>query len=54
MTKANEYKNLVNVKLALAEKCERLAKVSGSIPKQKTLKRQAAKFRRQAGDLSRK
>lgn len=55
MTAAKESdKKLVEVKLALAEKCDRLGKVAGSVPKRKTLLRQAAKFRRQAADLSRK
>lgn len=53
MTKANEKKNLVEVKLALALKCERLGKVAKSIPKRKTFAMQAGKFRRQAADLSR-
>lgn len=44
---------LVDIKLALAGKCERLAKVAGSTPKRKTLMYQAAKFRRQAADLAR-
>lgn len=45
--------HLAQVKLALACKCERLAKVAGSIPKRNTLKYQAAKFRRAAADLAR-
>ncbi|MEN6449792.1 MAG: hypothetical protein ABFC96_04795 [Thermoguttaceae bacterium] len=53
MSKADTKAKLAKVKVALAEKCDRLAAVSGSIPKQKTYKRQAAKFRRQAADLTR-
>jgi hypothetical protein len=52
MNKAAEKKNLADVKLALALKCERLAKVAGSIPKQKTYLYQAARFRRQLADLT--
>jgi hypothetical protein len=53
MNKAQEKANLMQVKLKLAEKCDRLAKVSKSKPKQRTLIHQADKFRRQAADLSR-
>jgi hypothetical protein len=54
VTEANvSNQKLVEVKLALAMKCDRLGKVAKSVPKQKTLTRQAAKFRRQAADLSR-
>ena len=53
MNKAETSANLMQVKLALADKCDRLAKVTASVPKRKTLKYQAAKFRRQAADLSR-
>lgn len=53
MSKASEKAKLAEVKLALAAKCDRLIKVSGSKPKKKTLARQADKFRRQAADLSR-
>jgi hypothetical protein len=45
---------LVQVKLALARKHENLAKLSGSIPKQKTYQHHAAKFRREAADLARR
>jgi hypothetical protein len=44
---------LAKVKLALAAKCDRLAKVTPSAPRRKTLNYQAAKFRRQAADLTR-
>ena len=53
MSKATDKARLVKVKLALAEKCERLAKVSKSTPKQNTMNYHAARFRRQAADLSR-
>jgi hypothetical protein len=52
-SKANADAKLAKVKLALAEKCERLAKVTGSTPRQNTMKYQAARFRRQAADLTR-
>ena len=45
---------LAATKTALAEKCDRLAMLSGSKPKRETLTRQAAKFRRAAADLLRK
>jgi hypothetical protein len=45
---------LAEVKLALAAKCDRLIKTTQSVPRRKTLTRQAAKFRRQAADLTRK
>ena len=52
MSKATNDAKLAQVKLALAEKCDRLIKVSNSVPKRTTLKHQAAKFRRQAADLT--
>jgi hypothetical protein len=53
MSKAENDRKLAQVKLALAAKCDRLVGVSKSIPKQRTFKRQAARFRRQAADLTR-
>jgi hypothetical protein len=53
MNKAETKANLAKVKVALAEKCDRLARVTPSIPRQKTLKNQAARFRRQVADLTR-
>jgi hypothetical protein len=53
MSKADDRRKLVKVKLALADKCDRLGKVTTSVPRQRTLKYQAARFRRQAADLSR-
>ncbi|SFJ06596.1 hypothetical protein [Planctomicrobium piriforme] len=44
-------KTIVDVKLALAEKCERLSKLSGSRPRRATLAHQALKYRRQAEQL---
>ncbi|WP_437194559.1 hypothetical protein [Planctomicrobium sp. SH527] len=44
-------KNIVDVKLALAAKYERLAKVSNSRPKRASLATQALKYRRQAAQL---
>jgi hypothetical protein len=44
---------LVQVKLALARKHENLAKVAGSVPKQKTFQYHAAKFRQEAANLAR-
>jgi len=52
MRKLEQEANLRKVKLALAAKCDRLAKVSKSATKRAKLLRQAARFRRQASDLS--
>jgi hypothetical protein len=54
MSKAAENAKLVQVKLALAEKYDHLAKVVKSRPHQKRLRRHAERFRRQAADLARK
>lgn len=51
-TKAESKTKLVQVKLDLAAKCDRLAKVTKSAPRKKTLKYHSARFRRQAADLS--
>lgn len=53
MSKAAIKAKLADVKLALAAKCDRLAKVAHSDPKRKTLMYQAARFRREAADLAR-
>ncbi len=53
MSKKSVAEKLARTKLALAEKCDRLIKVCKSKPKQKTLKNQAERFRRQAEQLSR-
>ncbi|WP_437202435.1 hypothetical protein [Planctomicrobium sp. SH664] len=49
----DKTKNLVDVKLALAAKCERLLRLSGSRPRRKTLAYQALKYRRQAEQIAR-
>ncbi len=54
MSKADANAKLAKVKLELAAKCDRLAQVTTSVPRRKTLKNQAARFRRQATDLTRK
>jgi hypothetical protein len=53
VTKAQDKANLVQVKLQLVAKYERLAKVAKSKPKRDTYTHQADKHRRQAADLSR-
>ncbi len=53
MSKTAINAKLAEVKLALASKCDRLAKVAHGEPKRKTLMYQAARFRRQAADLTR-
>ena len=53
MSKKKDAENLAQTKVALAQKCDRLIKVTKSKPRQETLKRQAEKFRRQAEQLSR-
>jgi hypothetical protein len=45
---------LAEVKLALAAKCDNLARLAGSTPKRKTFQHHAAKFRREAADLARR
>jgi hypothetical protein len=54
VSKAKDNANLTEVKLALAAKCERLMKTAKSEPKRQTMAWQAARFRRQAADLTRK
>jgi hypothetical protein len=53
VSKAEIDSKLAKVKLALADKCDRLIKTTKSVPRRKTLLYQAAKFRRQAADLTR-
>ena len=53
MSKTTKVENLSKIKLALAEKCDRLIQTTGSIPRRKKLRYQAARFRRQAADLAR-
>jgi hypothetical protein len=52
MNKAESKAKLAKVKVALAEKCERLAKKTTSTPKRNTMLHHAARFRRQAADLA--
>jgi len=52
MSKKKKIENLSKVKLALAEKCERLIQTTHSIPRRKKLANQAARFRRQAADTT--
>jgi hypothetical protein len=53
VSKKKDAERLVQTKLALAQKCDRLIKVCKSKPKKQTLKNQADRFRRQAEQLSR-
>jgi hypothetical protein len=53
MSSAKKNETLAKVKLALALKCERLAKTVHSEPRRKTYLYHAARFRRQVADLSR-
>ena len=46
-------KSLYDVKIKLAEKYERLAKLAGSKPKQKTFSGRAVVYRRQAAQIQR-
>jgi hypothetical protein len=54
MSQKKAVQKLVETKKALADKCDRLIKTTKSIPRRKTLARQAARFRRQAADLARR
>ena len=54
MNTAEANAKKAEVKLALARKCDNLARLSGSKPRQKTLMHHAAKFRREAADLTRR
>jgi hypothetical protein len=53
VSKNSNPEKLVKIKIMLAEKYERLAKVTPSIPKRATLLRHAKSYRRQADLLSR-
>jgi hypothetical protein len=53
MSKADVNAKLVKVKLALADKCDRVAKVTNGAAKRQSLLYQATRFRRQAADLTR-
>jgi hypothetical protein len=52
MTKKAETKNLVEVKTALADKYDRLARVRSSKPAKRTLQRHAERFRSQAENIA--
>jgi hypothetical protein len=52
MTKASQTKNLVEVKTALAEKYERLARTRQSKPAKLRLLRHANRFRSQASNVA--
>ena len=52
MTKKSATKNIVEVKTALAEKYERLARVRSSKPGKKTLLHHANRFRSQAENIA--
>lgn len=54
MSKADTNENLLKVKLALAEKCERLIQTTTSVPRRKKLTNQATRFRRQMADIARR
>ena len=54
MSIAKTNETLAKVKLALALKCERLAKSVHSVTRRKTYLYHAARFHRQVADLSRK
>jgi hypothetical protein len=51
MPRADELKHRIDVKIALAEKHERLAAVAGSTPKRQTWSFHARRFRNQAKAL---
>jgi hypothetical protein len=52
VNKATAQAHLIEVKLALARKHERLAKSVHSAPRRKTLLNHAARFRQQATNLT--
>ena len=52
--KSEANKKLLKVKVALAEKCDRLIQTTTSVPKLKKLRGHVARFRRQAADLARR
>jgi hypothetical protein len=54
VSKKDVSAKLVEVKLALARKCDRLVQTTHSIPRRKKLMSMAGRFRRQAADLTRK
>jgi hypothetical protein len=52
MTKKSQTKNIVEVKTALADKYDRLARVRSSKPAKRRLQRHAERFRSQAANAS--
>ncbi len=52
--KSEANDNLLKVKLALAEKCDRLIQTTTSVPRRKKLTNQVARFRRQAANIARR
>lgn len=54
MTKQAKKENLLKIKQRLAEKCERLAKLTPSRPKRKTLLGQATRYRHQAAQIAKR
>jgi hypothetical protein len=53
MNQKEKNAKLAKVKIALAEKCERLEKSVKSLPRKRSMKYHASRFRRQAADLTR-
>jgi hypothetical protein len=53
MSKKENAQKVAKVKTALADKCDRLTKITKSRPRQASPRRQSARFRRQAADLAR-
>jgi hypothetical protein len=53
VTKKADIAKLAQTKTALAEKCDRLIKVTKSRPRQENLKKHAERFRRQAAQCQR-
>jgi len=54
MTAEGKHAKLMQTKLALARKYENLARAVSSKPRKERLMHQAARYRRQAEDLSRR
>jgi hypothetical protein len=54
VTKKAEQENLLKVKQELLEKCERMAKLTSSRPKQKTLLWHAERYREQVKQLTKR
>ena len=54
MSKVDANEKLLKVKLALAEKCDRLIQTTTSVPRRKKLTNQVTRFRRQAANIARR